>query len=107
MEKEKDHKYLHPCLESMRSFNPMLYSADGIPGKDSVAAQQHLASLLSNNLKREYLEICGLVRVWMSLAIVISTILILLGARDKEACILQRPNLEDGAVVALLAPWQG
>ena len=40
----------------------------------------------------------------MSLAIVRSNTIILHGASDKEAYIRQRPNLEDGAVMALLVP---
>ena len=32
-------------------------------------AQRHLASLLSNKLKREYLEMCGFVRACVSLTI--------------------------------------
>ena len=43
----------------------------------------------------------------MLLSIVISNTLILRGARDKEEYILQIPNLEDGAVMALLEPWRG
>ena len=83
-EKEKNDKYLQPCLESMHSFNPMVYSADVIPGTEAVAAQQHLALLFSNKLKREYSEMCGFVGDQMSLAIVISNTLLLCGARYKE-----------------------
>ena len=66
----------------------MVYSADGIPGTEAVSAQQHLASLLSNKLKQEYLEMCGFVRARMSLSVVRSNTLLLCGARDKEAYIL-------------------
>ena len=38
-EKEKKDKYLHTCLERRRSFTPMVYSADGIPGTEAVLAQ--------------------------------------------------------------------
>ena len=85
----------------------MVYSSDGILGTETVAAQQRLDSLLSNNLKQEYSEKCDFVRARMSLAIVRSNTLLLHGARYKEAYIRQRPNLEDGAVMALLAPWRG
>ena len=43
----------------------------------------------------------------MSLAIVRPNTLLLQGARDKGVCIHQKPDLADGAVVALLAPWRG
>ena len=83
-----------------------MYSAYGIPGTAAVAAHKFLASLLINNLKQEYLEMCDFVRSGMSLAIVGSNTLLLRGERDKEAYIQQRPNLEGGAVMALLATWQ-
>ena len=85
----------------------MVYSADGIPGAEALAAQKRLAAQLSYKLKREYSEICGFVRVRMSLSIVRSNSLILRGPRDKEACIRQQPDLTDGVVMALLAPWRG
>ena len=55
-------------------FTPMVYSVDGIPGMEAVAAQRRLALLLSNNLKREYLVMRGFVRSRMSLAIVRSNV---------------------------------
>ena len=50
---------------------------------------------------------CGFVRARMSLAIVRYNTLLLRSARDKEACILQRPYLADGSVMDLLAPCMG
>ena len=43
----------------------------------------------------------------MSLAILISNILLFRGTRDKEAYISQRPDMVDGAVMTLLTPWRG
>ena len=85
----------------------MVYSADGIPGAEALATQKRLATLLSYKLKREYSEMCGFVRERMSLAIVRSNSLILRGPRDKGARIRQRPELTDGLVMSLLAPWRG
>ena len=65
----------------------MVYYTDGVTGMETVSAHQLLSLLLSNNLKREYLEMCGFIRAWMSLAIVISNTLLLRGARDKEVYI--------------------
>ena len=70
-------------------------------------AQRLIASLISNKLKWGYSEMCGFIRARISILIVRSNTLILQGARDKEAYIRQIPNLEDGAVMALLAPWRG
>ena len=106
-ENEKKDKYLHPCLERRCSFTPMVYSVDGIIGIEAVAAQQCLSSLLSNKLNWEYSEMYGFVRACMSLAIVRFNTLLLQGARDKDAYIRQKLNMEDGAVMALLEPWRG
>ena len=103
-EKENKDLYLQDCLESRKTFTPMVYSADGIPGAEALAAQKRLAALLSYNLKWEYSEMCGFVRARMSLAILRSNSLLLRGPRDKEARIRQRPELTDGSVMALLAP---
>ena len=85
----------------------MVYSADGIPGEEALAAQKRLAELLSYKLKREYSEMCGFVRARMLLEIVRSNSLLLCGPRDKGARIWQKPKLTDGAVMALLVPWRG
>ena len=85
----------------------MVYYADRIPGEEALAAQKRLAALLSYKLKREYSKICGFVQARMSLAIVRSNSLLLRSPRDKGARISQRPELTDGAVMALLAPWRG
>ena len=85
----------------------MVYSADGIPGAEALAVQKMLAALLSYKLKREYSKMCGFVQARMSLAIVKSNRLLLRGPRDKGARIRQRPELTDGALMPLLAPWRG
>ena len=51
-EKEKKNNCLHPYLERRHTFTPMVYSADGIPRTEAVVAQQRLALLLNNKLKR-------------------------------------------------------
>ena len=89
-EKEKKDKYLQPCVERRCYFTPMVYSADVIPGTEAIGAQQRISLLLSIKMKREYLEMCGFVRAWMSLAIVISNNRLLHGARGKEAYTTQQ-----------------
>ena len=106
-EKEKKNLYLQACLESIRNFTPMVYSADGIPGAEALVAKKRLAALLSYKLKQEYSEMCGFVQARMSLAIVRSNSLLLRGHHDKGAGIRQRPELTDGAVMELLTPWRG
>ena len=106
-EKYKKDKYLQDCLERRHSFTPMIYSADRIPGAEALAAQMILATLLSFNLNKEYYELCGLVQERMSLEIVRYNSLLLCGPQDKEAQIFQWPDLIDGVLMSLLAPWCG
>ena len=105
--KEKKDLYLQACLECRRNFTAMVYSADGIPRAETLAAQKRLAAPLRYKLKREYSELCGFVRLRMSLVIVRSNILLLCVPQKKGARIRQQPELMDGVVMALLAPWRG
>ena len=105
--KEKKYLYLQACLKRRRTFNPMFYSAERIPGAEALAAQKRLSALLSYKLKREYSKMCGFVRVRISLAIVSYNSLLLRGPRNKGACIWQESELMHGEVMALLAPWRG
>ena len=106
-EKEKKGFYLQACLEHRSTFNPMVYSVCIIPGAEALSAQNRLAALLSYKPKREYSKMCGFVRARMSLAIVRSNSLLLRGPCEKRARIWQRPELKDGAVMVLIAPWRG
>ena len=106
-EKEKEDLYLQAYLEHRMTFTPMVYSADGIPRVEALAAQNRLAALIRYKMKREDSEICGFVRARMSLEIVRLYSLILRVPRNKGAQIQQRSELTDGAVMALLAPWRG
>ena len=90
-EKEKKDYCLQACLERRRNFTPMVYSVDGIPGAEALAAQKRLAALLSYKLKREYPEMCGFVRARMLLAIVRYNNLLLCIPHDKGGRIWQRP----------------
>ena len=85
----------------------MVYSADGIPGAEALAAHKRLAALLRYKLNQEYSVMCGLMMERMSLAIVRSNSLLLHIPCDKGARIRQRPELTDRAVMALLVPWRG
>ena len=67
----------------------MVYSADGIPRAEALAAHKRLSVILSYKLKRQYSEMCGFVRARLSLAIVRYNSLLLHGPRDKGAHIWQ------------------
>ena len=88
--------YLQVCLERRKTFTPIVYSTDRIPGAESLTAQKRLSALLSYKLKQEYSEMSGLVKARISLAIVRSNSLLLRSPQEKEACILQQPQLAEG-----------
>ena len=52
-EKEKKEFYLQDCLDRRWTFTPMVYSVDGIPGAEALAAQKIFDALLSYKLNRE------------------------------------------------------
>ena len=53
-EKENKHLHLQACLECIRTFTRLVYSADIITGAEALATQKRLSTLLSHKLKREY-----------------------------------------------------
>jgi hypothetical protein len=53
-EKEKKDKYLQTCLEMRKDFTPMVYSVDGIAGRESRNAEKRLATHLAGKWNREY-----------------------------------------------------
>ena len=46
-EKVKQDKYLAPCLARRRGFMPLVYSADGMAGKEAKSFERCIASLLA------------------------------------------------------------
>ena len=46
-EKDKKDKYLQTCLEMRKDFTPMVYSVDGIAGRESRNAEKRLATHLA------------------------------------------------------------
>ena len=60
-EKEKNDLYLQDCLEHKRTFTPMFFYANGIPGVEALSAQKRLAVLLSYKLMPGKPELWGFV----------------------------------------------
>jgi hypothetical protein len=72
-EKEKKTKYGALCIAKRRTFTPLVFSVDGLLGKEATAASKCLASTLAGKWKRSYSEICGFVRSRRSIALVRSS----------------------------------
>ena len=82
-EREKKNKYSAACRAQRHTFTPLVYSTDGMLGKEAQAATKRLASILAAKWKRTYSEICGFVRSRQSIALVRTTSLLLRGARSS------------------------
>jgi hypothetical protein len=72
-EKEKKDKYGAHCIARRRTFTPLVFSVDGLLGKEAKAASKRLASSLAGKWKRSYSEICGFVRSRLSIALIRSS----------------------------------
>ena len=72
-EKEKKDKYGALCLARRRTFTPLVFSVDGLMGKEATAASKRLASSLAAKWKRSYSEICGFIRSRLSIALIRSS----------------------------------
>ena len=100
MEKTKKDKYLKACLDRRRHFSPLVYSVDGLAGKETRAAERRLASLLASKLHREYSEMAFFVRTRMNLAIVRANTILLRSSRERRHINLSNfVQLEDNAGV--------
>ena len=53
-EKEKKNRYLRPCLEMGKDFTPLVYSVDGIAGREAKNAEKHLAYHLSEKWHKHH-----------------------------------------------------
>jgi hypothetical protein len=72
-EREKKAKYGALCIAQRRSFTPLVFSIDGLLGKEVTAATKRLASSLAKKWKRSYSEVCSFVRSRLSIALVRSS----------------------------------
>ena len=65
-EKRKKDKNVEACIARRRTFTPLIYSVDGLQGKEGLAATRRLVAVLAPNWKRLYLVVCNYVRARMS-----------------------------------------
>ncbi len=103
-EKEKKNKYLQTCLFMRRDFTPMVYSVDGIAGREAQNAKRRLATYLASKWKRGYSQMVCYVRVRMVIAVVRANSLLIHGSRDRQRP--RRPLIPDGAALGDWQTWQ-
>jgi hypothetical protein len=68
--KEKKDKYLDACSEARRHFTPLVFSVDGMPERETIAASKRLARMLADKWKRPYSQVVGVVRSRLNIALV-------------------------------------
>ena len=64
-------------------FMALVYSVDGLAGKDAKAYEIQVANLLAEKWSCEYSSVDGLVKARMALAVVRSNVLLLRGSRIR------------------------
>jgi len=83
-EKEKKDKYLQNCLKMRKDFTTMVYSVDGIVGREARNAEKRLATHLAGKWNCEYSQMVYYVRVRMAIAVVRANSLLIRGSRDRQ-----------------------
>ena len=96
--REKKGKYEQACLDQRRSFMPLIYSVDGMRGKEAEVFEKRIAALLSQKWSRAYSALAGWVKVRMALAVVRSNTMLLRGSRRRHSW---RPEVEDGVAAGM------
>ena len=102
-EKDKKDKYLAACHAQRKDFTPLVYSVDGVPGREARIAERLLASLLAEKWNKPFSQVAHYVRVQMSIAIVQSNSLLLRGSRDREP---KYPRVNSGASMSAVRHWR-
>jgi hypothetical protein len=81
-EKEKKNQYLCPCLEMRKDFTPLVYSVDGIAGREAKNAEKRHAYHLSKKWHKHLPQMVYYVRIRMANAVVRANSLLIRGSRD-------------------------
>jgi hypothetical protein len=92
-EKEKKNQYLRPCLEMRKDFTPLVYSVDGIAGREAKNAEKRLAYHLSEKWHKQLPQMVYYVRIRMAIAVVRANSLLIRGSRDRQRP--RRPVISD------------
>ena len=103
-EKEKKDKYLKTCHEMRKDFTPMVYSVDGMAGREAKNAEKRCAAYLAEKWERPYSQMVWYVRVRMSIMIVRANTLLLRGSRDRQSP--RKPQISDRASSSDWRTWE-
>ena len=79
-EKEKKNQYLRPCLEMWKDFAPLVYSVDGIAGREAKNAEKRLANHLLEKWHKQLPQMVYYVQIQMAFAVVRANSLLIRGS---------------------------
>lgn len=82
-EKEKKDKYLRKCLERRKHFVPLVFSVDGMAGREAKKAMKHLASLLAEKWERPHGQMVHFVKTSVAISLCRSVTLMLRSGRIR------------------------
>ncbi len=82
----------------------MVFSVDGIAGREAHNAKRWLATHLASKWKRGYSQMVYYMRVRMAIAVVRANSLLIRGSRDRQQP--RRPHIPDGAALGDWQTWQ-
>ena len=102
-EQEKKDKYLATCHELRKDFTPLVYSVDGMAGREAKAAERRCASMLAKKWHLQYSQMVHFVRVRMALAVARSNSLLIRGSRAREP---NRPFIQSRTALYEPQTWQ-
>ena len=81
----------------------MIYSVDGIAGREARNAEKQLVTHLAGKWNREYSQMVYYMRVRMAIAVVCANSLLICGSRDQQQP--RRPLTPDGAALGDWRTW--
>ena len=76
-------EYLRPCLEIRKDFTPLVYSVDGITGREAKNAEKRLDHL-SEKWHKQLPQMVYYVQIRMAIAVVRANSLLIRGSRDRQ-----------------------
>jgi hypothetical protein len=82
--KEKKNQYLCSCLEMQKDFTPLVYSVNGITGREAKNAEKCLAYHLSEKWHKQLPQMVYYVQIQMAIAVVRTNSLLIRGSRDRQ-----------------------
>ena len=81
------------CLEMRKDFTPLVYSVDGIAGREAKNAEKRLACHLLEKWHKQLPQMVYYVRIRMAIAVVRANSLLIRGSRDRQRP--RRPVISD------------